>query len=176
MSYTLRLHRTAYSCAVPVPASNRDRLLEAAIGIVERHGEAALQVDQVAEMVGVTKPSIYHFFGDRDGLIVAAQAERYRRSIVVGLVDLDLDTVLECDSQAEYATLLHSVIMSTNTTDGVVRRRLRAEVIGSAVARPALHASIAEVHRQTVVALARVLAYGPMPTSDPPSRGRRSLT
>ncbi|CAB4897456.1 unannotated protein [freshwater metagenome] len=140
--------------------SNRDRLLEAAIEAIERDGEAALRVDQVAEAVGVTKPSIYHFFHDRDGLIVAAQAERYRRSITYLLADLDLDIVLECESQAEYARLIHAVVMSSTSPDGVLRRRLRAQVLGSAVSRPALQESVGEVHRQTVATLAKVLGYG----------------
>ena len=150
----------AYSCAVSVGVSNRDRLLEAAIEVIERDGEAALRVDHVAEMVGVTKPSIYHFFGDRDGLIVAAQAERYRRSINYSLADLDFDIVLECESQVEYAQLLKTVIMSANTSDGVIRRRLRVEVLGSAVSRPALRESISDVHRQAVATLAKVVGYG----------------
>jgi AcrR family transcriptional regulator len=54
----------------------RERVLQAAIAIVEAEGEAPLRVDRVADMAGNTKPVTYHHFGDREGLIIAVQIER----------------------------------------------------------------------------------------------------
>lgn len=142
------------------PLSSRDRLLEAAIEIIDAEGEVAVRVERVADMAGVTKPSIYHFFNDREGLVVAALAERYRRSITHSLSSISLDVVLECDSQADFAALLRHTIEESFSADGISRRRLRVQVLGSAVARPGLQAAIREVHQRTVAELARVLGYG----------------
>jgi TetR/AcrR family transcriptional regulator len=66
----------------------RERLLEMAIEMVEARGEAGLRVDEVATLAGVTKPMVYRYFGDREGLVIAVQAERYRRSLQYGLSNL----------------------------------------------------------------------------------------
>lgn len=142
------------------PLSSRDRILAAAIDVIEREGEAALRVDRIAQAAEITKPSIYHFFHDRDGLIVAAQADRYRRSINFGLLSLDFDRVLDCDSQAHFAGLLYSAVSSSTSADGVLRRRLRVQVLGSAVTRPELQKSIEQVHRESIITLAKVFGYG----------------
>ena len=43
--------------------STRDRLIQAAISIIETEGEAGVRVDQVAALAGFTKPVLYaHFF------------------------------------------------------------------------------------------------------------------
>lgn len=140
--------------------NSRGRLLEAAIEVIEREGEAALRVDAVAEKAGVTKPSIYHFFHDRDGLIVAAQAERYYRSLFIGVRQLDLDALLGTASHDEYIEMLRATFLAAMSTDGVEQRRVRAQALGSAVTRPALRAAILEVHREVVATLTRVLAHG----------------
>lgn len=55
----------------------RDRLLQAAIAIIEEHGEAAVSVDAVGKAAGVTAPTIYNYFRNRDALVAAAQAVRF---------------------------------------------------------------------------------------------------
>jgi hypothetical protein len=68
------------------PATSRHRILEAAITVIETCGEAGLRVDEIAEMAGVTQPSIYHVLAHRDGLISAAQADRRMAVGVLGIV------------------------------------------------------------------------------------------
>jgi len=140
--------------------TSRDRLLEATIEIIDGEGEVAVRVDRVADMAGVTKPSIYHFFRDREGLVVAALTERYRRSVTHSMSSISLDVVLECDSQADFVALLRQAIDESFSPEGISRRRLRVQVLGSAAARPELQDSIRDVHRHTVADLAKVLGYG----------------
>ena len=66
----------------------RDKILEAAIAIIEVEGEAGVRVDRVVETAGFTKPVLYHHFDDREDLVIAAQGERYRRSFDDALVAL----------------------------------------------------------------------------------------
>ena len=54
-------------------------IVDQAIEIIEEHGEVALRVQDLAERTGASISSIYYFFTDREGLIAAAQAERYSR-------------------------------------------------------------------------------------------------
>lgn len=122
--------------------SSRDRLLESAIAVIEDHGEVALRVDDVAQSAGVAKPSLYHFYGSREGMIAAAQAERYRRALLVGFDEVvaQLD---RCASTAEFHQLVRGWLDTFTTADARHRRAIRLEVLGSSVSRPELRAEIA---------------------------------
>jgi AcrR family transcriptional regulator len=50
-------------------ASTRETILAAAERILARGGEDALSIRELCARVGVTAPTIYHHFGDKDGLV-----------------------------------------------------------------------------------------------------------
>jgi AcrR family transcriptional regulator len=80
---------------------NRETLLEAATELVDGVGEAAVRVDPVDDIASVTKPSPYHFCGDRNDLIVAGQVERYRRSLLYGM-ERQRETTEACESHEQF--------------------------------------------------------------------------
>jgi AcrR family transcriptional regulator len=57
----------------------RQRLLDRTIEVIEAEGVPGVRVQPIAAAAGVAVPSVYHFFGSKEGLIEAAQAERYGR-------------------------------------------------------------------------------------------------
>ena len=121
--------------------TSRERMLKAAIDVIEEHGEAGVRVDEIAAMAEVAKPSLYHFFGNRDGLIAAAQAERYRASLNAG-IDEVLQRVIECTSAEEFGELSRAWITTFAEDAARHRRRVRLEVLGSSVSRPELRVAI----------------------------------
>ncbi len=139
--------------------STRERLIDAAIGTIETGGEAAVRVDVVTEQVGVTKPSLYHFFGDRDGLITAAYAEMYRRSLLHGLKEF-YEAIVDAATPEEYRRIVEATVVSFSDPEGIRRRAVRASVIGSAVTRPTLQEAVAAVNREEMGLLARALEIG----------------
>lgn len=138
--------------------TTRERLLEAAMAMLDAHGEAGVRVDAIADMAGITKPSLYHFFGDRDGLVAAAQAERYRRSMLFGM-DAQTEATRRCSSRAEFRRLVRTWTDAIASPDGVDRRRVRIQVLGSAVSRPALRAQVAEVDADAARRLAELVNF-----------------
>jgi AcrR family transcriptional regulator len=128
-------------------AKTRDRLLAGAISLMEEGGEAAVRVESVASLAGVTRPSLYHFFGDRDGLVIAAQGERYRRSLFYQMVDRT-ELTRQCQTREEFKSLVHQWLKSLMDADGEHRRAVRTEVLGSSVARPRLRALVREIDTQ----------------------------
>jgi AcrR family transcriptional regulator len=50
-----------------------DRMLDAALAIIAREGMAGLNIAAVSHESGVSNGALYHRFGDRQGLLVAAQ-------------------------------------------------------------------------------------------------------
>jgi AcrR family transcriptional regulator len=61
----------------------RQRLLEAAIGVVRREGPA-VSMSEIAHEAGVTKPIVYRAFGDREGLTKAI-ADRFADELAQSL-------------------------------------------------------------------------------------------
>lgn len=128
------------------------RILEAAIDVIESGGEVAIRVHDLANSCGVTGPILYRAFGSREGLIEAAQTERYRRSL--GVLDEVVETMSGCTSAATLRDALHRAIdVAIGDRHG---RRVRANIVGSCVTRPALATSIAGLHRAAVDRVAAV--------------------
>lgn len=138
------------------PAPTRDRILEAAITAIDQGGEASLRIDSIAEAAGITKPSIYHFFGDRDGLVAAAQAERYRRSVLSGLEDA-IEATLALNSRGEFEKLLPVYVDIAMDPAGAMRRAGRIQVLGSAVSRPKLTEEVVDATKRAMELTTRVV-------------------
>jgi AcrR family transcriptional regulator len=68
---------------VAYKAERRERLLDAAVRVIRRDG-AAVAVEDVAREVGVTRPVLYRYFGDRRGLHLAV-AERFADQLMAEL-------------------------------------------------------------------------------------------
>ncbi len=67
--------------------STREAILAAAEKILARGGEDALSIRELCARVGVTAPTIYHHFGDKDGLVaevVDACFAEFDRALVDG--------------------------------------------------------------------------------------------
>ena len=56
----------------------RTRLLHAAVHVFDRKGYVGASVREIAEMAGVTKPTLYYHFGSKEGLLVAVLTEAQR--------------------------------------------------------------------------------------------------
>jgi TetR/AcrR family transcriptional regulator len=54
-----------------VSDENRSRILHKALGLFVAHGYDGVGVQQIAEAAGITKPTLYHYFGNKAGLLAA---------------------------------------------------------------------------------------------------------
>lgn len=128
----------------------RDRILEAAISIIEADGEVGVRVDRVVESAGFTKPVLYHHFTDREDLIVSAQGERYRRSFEDALAALDVFEGAE--SPEDFLNRVVIGFADFGSPEGRRRRCVRAEILGVAAGRPRLQDAIIDANREFVAA------------------------
>lgn len=80
-----------------MPRAEREaQMLEVAERVFSARGFQAATMDEIADLVGVTKPLIYDYFGSKEGLF-AATIERARRQLLAALVDaweLEPETLL----------------------------------------------------------------------------------
>lgn len=125
------------------------RILEAAIATIEEGGESAVRVHDLAAACGVTGPILYRAFGSREGLVVAAQTERYRRTAIadVDALSNEIDRCASCD---ELRTVLSRHVAHILSPERSRDRRVRANIVGSSITRPALAAEIVAIDRRTV--------------------------
>lgn len=57
----------------------KDRLLDAAYEILSEEGSAALTTRRVCDAVGITMPTLYHYFSSRDALVRAVHDAAFQR-------------------------------------------------------------------------------------------------
>jgi len=59
----------------------KDRLMEAAEACFDKYGVAKTTMDDIAKVAGVSRPTVYRHFDDRDSLILAVVMRRSRQLI-----------------------------------------------------------------------------------------------
>lgn len=138
------------------PTTVAQRLINATIDVIDSEGEAAVRVLSIVETVGVPIPVLYRQFGNRDGLVQAAQSERLIRDLRAELnqinARLDATTCRE-----EFEEALIGIARAMMTPDRAEVRLRRMSAIGSAYGRPDLTAEIAGTLEESVAAIASML-------------------
>jgi AcrR family transcriptional regulator len=75
---------------VGIQGTSADRILATALDLFAIKGYDATSVREICESAGITKPTLYHFFGSKDGVLqalVQTGFEQYR-----GMVNAAMDT------------------------------------------------------------------------------------
>jgi AcrR family transcriptional regulator len=131
----------------------RERILAAAERCIDRHGIRKTTMDDVACEVGLSRPSVYRYFADRDDLLIElitrharALLDRARKSIArqSGLPDQIVESVLYTAEHARRDPLTRHVIDPDGTSLG--RRMIasgRSEMMRAEMWDPVLDAALA---------------------------------
>jgi AcrR family transcriptional regulator len=115
----------------------RSRLLEAAVDAIDAGGETAVSVETIAKAAGVSAPTIYNHFRNREALIAEAQAQRFDRQLgrdfdaISGLVA----TIETREQLVEISTFFLDFMLDPERS---AMRMDRMSAIGSAIGRPEL--------------------------------------
>jgi len=131
-------------------------LLEAAIDVLNTQGESALRLTDVAERAGVSFGLIAHHFGNRDGLIAAAQQARFAGS--VGEDIARIEPLLRLTPTTDQ--LMRVVVEMTRMTISSDRRTVRlgrAAAIGTAHGHPAASEQLGAVTGDLIGRMTRML-------------------
>jgi len=122
--------------------ATRARLLAATIAAIDEGGEAAVSVEEIARAAGVTAPTIYNHFRNRDGLIAEAQAERFDRRLTedFGILSAWVEHVTTREEFLEVTEAIFAYLLDDERKQW---RLDRISAIGAAVGRPALSQIVA---------------------------------
>jgi AcrR family transcriptional regulator len=138
-------------------------MLEVAERVFSTRGIQATTMDEIAELVGVTKPLIYDYFGSKEGLL-AATIERARGQLLSALIDAWV-----ARPGADARDRVHDVILAFFTfidahDQAFALLRTEGFLIGEA------SASVERIRQQTAKALAEGLTSLPAFAAVPEGR------
>jgi AcrR family transcriptional regulator len=134
-----------------------DRIVAATIAAIETGGEPAPRVNDIARDSDVSVATLYHYFGDREGLVVAARQKQYAGS--TGLYyEAFSRAVRNASTCAELSVVLSEFFGQATNESSRSMRFLRAEIIGSSRTRPQLAAALREVQEDLAAKLTEVFA------------------
>jgi AcrR family transcriptional regulator len=106
----------------------KERILEAAHDILSNEGPAALTTRRVCEAVGVTMPTLYHHFANRDALVWAVYELALQRFMAKKRSVKPTDDAL-ADLRQGCEQVLDFVAKNKNTAVAVATRGLEAPAI-----------------------------------------------
>ena len=107
--------------------NTRERLLKAAAATIDKGGEGAVRIRDLTKSCDITAPSIYHFFGSREGLIDAAQAYRFSRG-QLQLGDAFASAIHQCKNKTQFVELAHRFLATMFSLDRRAVRNSRLNV------------------------------------------------
>jgi len=125
-------------------SDTRGRILDVVLEQLEDGGEAAVRMDDLRDRSGVSIGSIYHHFGDRDGVIAAAQLRRFARYAEAEILALS-HIVENSRSVAEFRRAVRQLTVRTASQVRVAERWGRIGVLGSTIGRPGLREEVRAV-------------------------------
>lgn len=134
-------------------ASVRDRILDEATRLFGRQGYGATSMRELAEAVGVTKPTLYYWFSNKEGVFEAAVARQVDqlRGLLADVFEADGDAVAKLHRFCE-----RYVMDGIADADGV-RLFLSAEGPREE-GRPEI--DLLAIHHESLTAIQQLLAEG----------------
>jgi AcrR family transcriptional regulator len=124
-----------------------DTVVNAAVDVLERKGESGVHITDISKQTGVSYGAIYHHFGDRDGLIRAAQFSRMRTQPIVELEALR-EVLQSLENSEQFLTCIDSMCSAIASTDHRHDRLVRASALAAAIDRPQLRAALIDIESE----------------------------
>jgi len=136
--------------------TERSRILERTVAVIESGGEASVRVVDIAKHVGVAVTTLFHHFGTREQLIEAAQVQRYVHTLGTTIEELEVATAIAAGHE-DFRGLVLRFVRGLLTPSAESGRRSRLSVLGSATHDPRLAALVGDMHQSLSVGLRNVL-------------------
>jgi AcrR family transcriptional regulator len=125
---------------------NAALLLEEAIRLIDSGGERAVKVEPLASSLNMSVTMLYRYFGSRQGMVDAAQAERWMRSLSTG-VGAASEVIDGSRSATEFRKRINQMVVASLDRDRLEVMLRQVNVVGSAYGRPELMAYVTATHR-----------------------------
>lgn len=128
-------------------------LVRATMAVIDAHGEAAVRVQDIVAEVGVAIPVLYRHFGNREGLVQAAQYQQLHGDLHRELERAGA-AIAAATSAAEFRELVDQLLERVGSPERHPERARRVNLLGSSYGRPELTAAIAEAQDEAIRGIA----------------------
>lgn len=135
-----RTHASAKGTGAAASSPTRRAILAVAMELLDERGPDGFTIDDVLVRSDTSASSLYHHFGNRDGLVLAAEGERYRQTMMREDRG-NLDGGYAARTTEEFCDYIADQLrrIATDPDNRQVRRE-RFAVVGRALSSPALAA------------------------------------
>ena len=135
----------------------RRLLINVAIRHLSLYGWEGTQLPSIVDEVHVAKSSVYHYFGSREGLLAAAAAEQYRRTLLAEDARV-VDDARACQTEQEFLSFVERELLRVATDPmTIAARKDRVIVAAAALSRDELAVDVASAQRVFVDAMAEII-------------------
>jgi len=114
------------------PLDTRSQLIDATVKELVETGPGSLRVSTIAQEVGISEASVYHFFKNKLDLVESAQIESYRRShlemIIPFQAAVDLSETLE-----DFNRAIRKLFAMIHAPERHALRAVRMQALGAAM-------------------------------------------
>jgi AcrR family transcriptional regulator len=123
--------------------NTKDRIIEVAATLIDEHGESAVRIRELADTVGITQPSLYHHFANREAVLEAAHLHRFttKQSFYV---DAFLRDTAACMSANDFRKVVSEFFDFAHSDASRPIREARITVMAGALRRPSLMKAVDE--------------------------------
>jgi AcrR family transcriptional regulator len=132
-----------------------DEVIEITIQLILKHGDSGFRIDELIELTGISKSSLYLHFGDRDGLVGAAMSTAYLRDVKIN-VDGAIALVSGISTRKQMLDAIPILVNAALNTRNIARWQ-RVMVLSSARHRPEMLKRISEAQTMIDTALEELL-------------------
>jgi AcrR family transcriptional regulator len=143
---------------MPSHSSTRSRIIEIAASIIDESGESAVRIRDLAETVGVTQPSLYHHFANREAVLEAAHLHRFITKQDQHVQQFNVDA-RECNSQEEFIQVVNRFFDFAQSDESQPIREARITVMAGAFRRPTLMAAVTESLEKLIAAMSDTFMF-----------------
>lgn len=136
--------------------TERSRILEGTVAVIEADGVDSVRVVDIARHVGVAVTTLFHHFGSREQLIEAAQLHRYVGTLGAAIEELEVATAIAAGHEDFRGLVLRFVrgLLAHNVES---TRRSRMSVAGAATSDQRLAARLGDTHQSLCAGLRNTL-------------------
>ena len=124
-----------------------EKLLEVTISELDRVGLAEIDIDSLLRKSKISKGSLYHHFGSKNGLLAAAEAKQFMQYLNrEGIVFREM--IEKCSTKQEFVKLVSTVMKITRLKENREFRKKRVRAIAMSFNDPKLAEILASAQKQ----------------------------
>jgi AcrR family transcriptional regulator len=136
--------------------STRDVLVRTAVALIDEIGEPHLRLETVLQRSGASVSSLYHYFGNLDGLLRAANISRFNRYAFADIEYLRRRTE-ETESKDDFRMLANQILDILYNEDRRLHRLHRLDTVHHASGSTEFSSEIGALHKSAIEKFAEAL-------------------